>query len=237
MNWKRIAPLALNLLIALPASAQPQLFETDVSGIVPFVGIKWNKGITEYWGGVEYTVAGRIALGLAGSRPLKDTLSFDQNLKAYTINPYLVFEFVEPDNLKTFSFALRAELIHEGTTKADTLGESSDPAKLNNFSRTALGGGPIFAFRIFSSERFIMVPSAFYEIFYVDWHRDELPSNFDQDQVLWQTVGGGCAFHFKFGEFNGIVFEPKVIAKIGEGTVPANDLINVSASLGYVLGF
>ena len=67
--------------------------------------------------GLEYTIDGRTTFGFDYSKPLKDTLTFDDKLKAYTINPYAIFEFIEPDNLKTFSFALRADFIHENTTK------------------------------------------------------------------------------------------------------------------------
>ena len=94
------------LSTALPVLSQVQLFEAEVSGLVPYVGFKWNSGITEMVGGLEYTIDGRTTLGFDYSKPLKDTLSFDPQLKEYSINPYGIFEFIEPDNLKTFSFAM-----------------------------------------------------------------------------------------------------------------------------------
>ena len=72
-----------------------------------------------------------------------DTIKFDANLKAYTINPYAIFEFIEPDNLKTFSFAIRADFIHENTTKDEAVPGDGDSTKLNNFRRSSIGGGPI----------------------------------------------------------------------------------------------
>jgi hypothetical protein len=235
MNWKRIAPFALNLMIALPGHSQVQLFEADVSGIVPSLGVKWNQGITEVMAGFEYTIDGRTTLGLSASKPLKDTLSFDTKLKQFTVNPYLIFEFVEPDNLKSFSFAIRADLIQENTMRDTAAG---DPGNLNNFRRTSWGGGPIFALRIFASEQLVIVPSAAYEIYYVSFHRDNLPkAEFIEDNFLWHDITGGCAFNYKINEFNGLVLEPKVIAKIGDGRSTSKDLINVTASLGYVRSF
>src|SRR5687767_5038114 len=113
MMLKRIIPLALALTTALPVYSQVQLFEAEVSGIIPYVSGKWNPGIQEYVVGLEYNIDGRTTLGFSYSRPIKDTLSFDPALKAYTINPYAIFEFIEPDNLKTFSFAIRTDLISE----------------------------------------------------------------------------------------------------------------------------
>lgn len=238
MNWKIIAPLALNLLFGMPVHAQVTLFESDVSGIVPHVGVKWNQGIQEYLGGLEYTIDGRTTLGFDASKPVKDTLTFDANLKAFSLNPYAIFEFVEPDNLKTFSFAMRADFIHESTTKSKSTLVPADT--LNSFSRTAWGGGPIFALRIFSSESLIIIPSAAYEFFYVTYHRDLLSSptngDFKQGDYLWHDVTGSCAFRYAFNEFNGISFEPKVVFKLGNGRA-AKDLVNVAANFGYVLSF
>src|SRR3954468_23541139 len=117
MMLNRLNPLALLLMFGIPAFSQVQLFEADVSGVVPYLGVKWNQGITEFQGGAEYTIDGRTTLGFSGSKPLKDTLSFDDKVHGYTINPYGIFEFIEPDNLKTFSFAIRADFIHEDSYK------------------------------------------------------------------------------------------------------------------------
>ncbi|MEO7424630.1 MAG: hypothetical protein ABI036_05540 [Fibrobacteria bacterium] len=239
MSFKRIIPLALVLSTALPALSQVQLFESEVSGLVPYLGYKWNSGISEITGGLEYTIDGRTTLGFNYSMPLKDTLSFDSELKAYELNPYGIFEFIEPDNLKTFSFAIRFDLIHEGTQKDNPT--PSDPDKLNSFSRTQLGGGPIFALRIFNSDKLVMIPAAAYEFFYVTYDRTNLQGNgtsgsFPKGDYLWHDVIGSCAFHFIFNEFNGLSFEPKVTAKFGKGRA-SDDLLNISANLGYVLSF
>ena len=226
-------------LMSAPVFSQVQLFEAEVSGIVPYVGLKWNSGITEYSAGMEYTIDGRTTLGFEYAAPLKDTLTFDPTLKAYTIHPYGIFEFIEPDNLKTFSFAIRADFIHEDTkTKPDA---TADSLKYNSFSRTQLGGGPLFALRIFSSEKLVLIPSAGYEFYYVTYQRNLLTKQgqggvFPDGTYLWHDVTGACAVHFIINEFNGINFEPKVTAKFGEGRKPS-DLLNVSASVGYVLAF
>lgn len=237
MNLKFVYPLALSLLIGLPLHAQVQLFEADMSGIVPHVGGKWNQAIQEWNVGLEYTIDGRTTFGFDYSKPLKDTLAFDPNLKAYTINPYALFEFIEPDNLKTFSFAIRADFIHENTTKEATT--TADSAKLNNFRRTSLGGGPVFALRIFSSEKLVLVPSAGYEFFYVTFQRNELRSlngDFQEDNVIWHDVVGALALHYHFSEFTGLILEPKVTVQIGDGR-SSKDLVNVSTRFGLVRGF
>lgn len=223
--------------MGLPLQAQVQLFEADMSGIVPHAGLKWNKAIQEWSLGLEYTIDGRTTFGFDYSKPLADTIEFDKTLKAYTINPYAIFEFIEPDNLKTFSFSIRADFIHENTTKsASTTG---DTTKLNNFKRTSMGGGPVFALRIFSSEKLVMVPSAGYEFFYVTYQRNELNSlsgNFQEDNAIWHDAVGACAFHYHISEFMGVTFEPKVTVQIGDGR-STDDLVNVSARLGWVQAF
>ena len=228
-------------LMSAPVFSQVQLFEAEVSGIVPFAGVKWNSGITEWNAGVEYTIDGRTTLGFEYAAPLKDTLTFDPTLKAYTIHPYGIFEFIEPDNLKTFSFAIRADFIHEDTKTKPTPKTALDSVlQYNSFSRTLLGGGPVFALRIFSSEKLVLVPSAGYEFFYVTYQRNQLSNKnqgtFPDGNFLWHDVTGACAVHFIINEFNGITFEPKVTAKFGEGR-KGSDLLNVSASMGYVLAF
>lgn len=238
MVLKRILSVAM-ALVATPVFSQVQLFEAEVSGLVPYMGVKWNSGITEYQAGLEYTIDGRTTLGFEYAAPLKDTLVFDPALKAYTIHPYGIFEFIEPDNLKTFSFAIRADFIHEDTrTKPEG---TPDTLKYNNFSRTQLGGGPVFALRIFSSEKLVLVPAAGYEFFYVTYQRNQLIKAgqggvFKEGTNLWHDVFGSIAVHFLLNEFNGFTFEPKVTAKIGEGR-KSTDLLNVAASFGYVLAF
>ncbi len=238
MTLKRIIPLAILLFTALPVLSQVQLFEAEVSGIVPYAAYKWNSGVSEWVTGLEYNIDGRTTLGFSYGQPLKDTLTFDPDLKSYTINPYGIFEFIEPDNLKTFSFAIRADFIQEDTrAKAD---DTPPQLKYNSFSRTQIGGGPEFALRLFSSDKLVMIPMAGYEFFYVTYQRNVLNTtttgNFPKGTFLWHDVVGSCAFHFILNEFNGLTVEPKVTAKFGEGRA-SSDMLNVSASLGYVRAF
>ena len=244
MTLKKITPfnltLALALTTALPAYSQVQYFEAEVSGIVPYAALKWNQGITEYQAGLEYNIDGRTTFGFSYSKPLKDTL-FDPALKAYTINPYAIFEFIEPDNLKTFSFAIRVDFVNEQTSpKPKPAPAPSNGTEYNSFSRTALGGGPIFALRIFSSDRLAMIPTAAYEFFYVTAHRDNFvagtPGKFPKEVNLWHDVWGSCPFLFILNEFNAISVEPKVTVKFGSGH-SSKDLLNISANVGYVKAF
>jgi hypothetical protein len=237
MVLKRILPLAIAMATS-PVFSQAQLFEAEVSGIVPHAGITWNSGITEYLAGLEYTIDGRTSLGFDYSAPLGDTISFDPELKAYTIHPYGMFEFIEPDNLKTFSFAMRVDFIHEDTWAKD--GPASEANTYNSFSRTMLGGGPVFALRIFSSERLAIIPAAGYEFYYVTTSKTELVSKTsgkpEEGTHLWHDAYGSCALHFILNEFNGISFEPKVTARFGDG-LKSGDMLNVGATVGYVLAF
>jgi hypothetical protein len=239
MVLKRILPLAIAMATS-PVFSQVQLFEAEVSGIVPHAGITWNSGITQYVAGLEYTIDGRTTLGFDYAGPFSDTLSFDPDLKAFTVHPYGLFEFIEPDNLKTFSFAVRVDFIHEGTK--DKPDDTPPTRRYNSFSRTLLGGGPIFALRIFSSERLAIIPAAGYEFYYVRFRKDFLDpvtgnsGKFDEGTHLWHDLTGSCALHFVFNEFNGLTFEPKLIARFGDG-LKSSDMLNVGATLGYVLGF
>ena len=241
MVLKRILPLATALVAASTVFSQVQLFESEVSGIVPHVGLTWNSGIQQYLAGLEYTIDGRTTLGFEYSAPLKDTLSFDKDLKSYTVHPYGEFEFIEPDNLKTFSFAIRVDFIHEGTL--DKPSSTPISQRYNSFSRTEIGGGPVFALRIFSSERLAFIPAAGYEFYYVTFRKDFLDpatngnsGTFKDGTNIWHEINGSCAVHFILNEFNGITFEPKVVARFGDG-LKSGDMLNVAASLGYVLAF
>lgn len=237
MVLKRILPLAIAMATS-PVFSQAQLFEAEVSGIVPHAGITWNSGITQYLAGFEYTIDGRTSLGFEYAAPFSDTLTFDPELKSFTIHPYGMFEFIEPDNLKTFSFAMRVDFIQEDTRAKD--GPSSVASTYNSFSRTMLGGGPIFALRIFSSERLALIPAAGYEFYYVTYSKTQLITTTsgkpEEGNNLWHDVSGSCAVHFILNEFNGLSFEPKVTARFGDG-LKSTDLLNVSATIGYVLAF
>ena len=237
MNLKPLFPV-LALALGAPAYSQVQLFEQEMSGLSPYVGIKYNPGIQEYQAGVEYNIDGRTALGFAYAKPLKDTLKFDPSVHAYSLNPYAVFEFIEPGSMSSFSFSLRTDFIYENSFKNDTTFD--DIAKLNNFQRSFIGGGPIFGLRIFSSEKLAFIPTVAYELFYIRFHRDNLKNNlrgtFDEDDNLWHDITGALTVHYLFNEFNGISIEPKVVIKVGPGRTP-KDLINASLNLGYAWGF
>ncbi len=236
MTLKRLIPFtfALALGAAIPSFSQVQLFETEVSGIVPYASVKWNQGITEWLAGLEYTIDGRTTLGFSYSKPLKDTISFDPGLKAYTVNPYAIFEFIEPGNLKNFSFAIRTDFIHEDASKNDTT-----LSGFNSFSRNQIGGGPIFALRLFNSDKLAMIPTVGYEFFYVTTQTNNLlaaKEGFKDKVTLWHDLVGSCPFHFVLDEYNGITVEPKVTVKIGEGH-SSKDLLNIALSAGYVRNF
>lgn len=240
MVLKRIIPLAVAMATA-PVFSQVQLFEAEVSGIVPHAGVTWNSGITQYLAGLEYVIDGRTALGFEYAAPFKDTLTFDPDLKAYTVHPYGIFEFIEPDNLKTFSFAVRVDFIHEDTWEKPS--GTPEANKYNSFTRTWMGVGPVFALRIFSSERLSFVPAAGYEAYYVTFSKKFLDpasggrnGTFKEGNKLWHDITGSCAVHYRINEFNGIVFEPKAIARIGDD-LKSGDMLNVEAKLGYVLAF
>ena len=85
-----------------------------------------------------------------------------------------------------------------------------------------------------------MIPMAGYEFFYVTYQRNVLNTTttgtFPKGTYLWHDVVGSCAFHFLLNEFNGLTLEPKVTAKFGEGR-GSSDMLNVSASFGYVRAF
>src|SRR5262245_45026313 len=118
--------LSLGLLLAAgPIHSQVQLFEQEMSGLSPYFGARWNQGIQEYLAGLEYNIDGRTVLGFEFYKPLKDTLTFDPLVKAYVLNPYAEFEFIEPGSMNNFSFALRADFIQENSTKSGS--DTSDP--------------------------------------------------------------------------------------------------------------
>lgn len=237
MTLQRVNPILFALMVGLPAFSQVQFFEQDVSGLIPHAGFKYSSGIQEYSLGIEYNIDGRISLGFEFAKPVSDTFSFDDKLRAYKVNPYAIFEFVEPGNLNNFSFAIRGDFIHENTNK-DTPTEG-DTAMLNSFRRTALGGGPMFSLRIFGSEKVTMVPSVFYEFFYVSYHRDKLQNlsgDNDDGYYLWHDLTAGYALQYRFDEFNGVTFDPRIGLEFGEGR-SKDDLLSFSVRFGYSRSF
>jgi hypothetical protein len=227
--------LALAGLVVMPAFSQVQLFEQDLSGLVPYLGIKWNQSVAEAQAGLEYSIEGRTTLGFAYTSPLSDTIKWDgsyyQGDKPRTdvINPYMVFEFIEPGNLSTFSFAFRADMLYETLIK--------DEKNHNNFHRLYIGGGPIFAIRSWTSDRLALIPTASYEFFYVEWKKDLLLSPSSGKPTKGKGIAhdfiASCPVYYKFNEFHGMVVEPKGVFKLGE-TRGTKDLINLQLQVGYV---
>jgi hypothetical protein len=235
-------PLLLALLMAWPAFSQVQLFEQDASGLVPYVGFKYNQGIQEYLVGLEYTVEARTTFGVNFSSPFKDSLYRkdsipDTDLKSYAINPYVVFEFIEPGSLGNFSFSMRADWIQENTFKK-TKSTPVVAADFNAFQRTSLGGGPIFAYRILKSEKLAIIPSFAYELLYVNSHKTEASKPFDHgdENVIWHDISANCIIRYFLNDNSGLMVEPKVIAKIGDGRA-SDDLINAMLTVGYIRKF
>lgn len=231
---------ALAAMIAAPVFSQVQLFEQDLSGLVPYVGLKWNQNVTEMGLGVEYSIEGRTTLGFAGNLPLADTLKWENSYtadkpKAYVLNPYAIFEFFEPGNLSTFSFAIRTDMYWEDLRKADD--------NRNDFSRMLIGGGPVFASRIWTSDRFAVIPTAYYEFFYTRWRKTILlapppgqvvnKSNSTNGDGIAHDISLSCAFYYKFSETLGFSFEPKGLFKLGEGRND-KDLVNIQSQFSLV---
>ena len=233
-------PFLLALLMAWPAFSQVHLFEQDASGIVPYAGFKYNPGIQEYLVGLEYTVEARTTFGISFSSPLKDSLYRkdsipDTDLKSYAYNPYVIFEFIEPGSLGNFSFAMRADWIQENTFKKDT----SSPAvasDFNDFNRTSIGGGPIFAYRILKSEKLAIIPSLAYELLYVNSHKTEAskPQDHGDEDVTWHNITAGIDLRYFFNDNSGLTVEPKVLGTIGDGR---KDVFNALVTIGYIRKF
>jgi hypothetical protein len=228
--------IAMTSLAATPVFAQVQLFEQDLSGVVPYAGLKWNQAVTEAMLGVEYTIEGRATLGASYAMPLKDTISWDSSAAfvtdkptAYVVNPYAIFEFIEPGNLSNFSFAIRADVVYESIDKADD--------NYNSFRRLQMGAGPMFAWRTWTSDRFAIIPTVSYQFYYVDWKKDELTSSesgyYRKGDGVANDFTFSCPFYYKLNEYHGISFEPKALVKFGEGRTD-KDLVNIHAQVAYV---
>jgi hypothetical protein len=220
-----------SLIASSSAFAQVQVFEQDLAGIHPFAGFRWNAEIMEYGVGFEYNIEGRTSLGMAYYRPVSDSITFNPELKAYVINPYGEFEFIEPGNLTTFSFAVRFDFIHEDVTRP------SD--ELDSFRRTSLGGGPIFSWRFYANPQLSIVPRVGYEMFYTRWKKDDLTENlgeFDSDYEIWHDVIGSFLMVYKLDEFNALTFDPKAVLKLGTGR-PTTDFVNVHLNFGWAHSF
>jgi hypothetical protein len=226
------------LLATVSGFSQVQLLEQDVSGIYPYAGVKWNSKITEPLVGFDYIIEGRTLLGLQASKPLADTLQIS-GLKTYLVNPYAIFEFIEPGNLTVFSFAMRGDFVYEDVTRPDS--------NYNTFERTSYGLGPILALRYQTSERVTIIPEASYELFYVKWRGvwlnapnpnpppATLPA-YTKDSQIWHEVSGGINLLYHLNETNALNFNPKVVFKLGPGH-QSTDLLNVDFTVGYCLAF
>jgi|GEM_PF-2222074 len=228
-------------LAAVPVFSQVQLFEQDLSGLRPYAGMKWNQSVTEAELGVEYNIEGRTTLGFAYNQPLSDTIKWDSSYTtdkptAFILNPYVMFEFLEPGNLSNFSFAIKADMYWENLNKSED--------NLNSFRRILIGGGPVFSLRLWTSDRMAVIPSGAYEFFYVNWKKDLLlapippsttvtRSNPSKGEGIAHDFIGSCSLYYKFNEFQGISFDPQLVLKIGEGR-STDELINLHFQIGYV---
>ncbi len=234
MNLKKSVPSFL-ILMAAPLFAQVQLFEQDMSGIVPKIGFEWNSQISHITGTFEYNIEGRTTLGCTYLKPMKDTLTFDNTLKGFGVDPYVVFEFVEPSLVNTFSFAVKAGFSYAGATAPEN--------NLHTFSRYLIHGGPQFAFRFLTSETFALIPTVGYDLgigkskseYTIDSAGVKV-GRFPKKDLVWHTITGSVPMNYKISEFNGLVFEPVLNLKIGEGLKPT-DFINVAINFGYVRYF
>lgn len=229
-TFRTFGPLIL--LAALSAFSQVQLFEQDLAGVHPYVGLKWNSNITQPMIGFEYNIEGRTSLGLQAAKPLKDSLKIP-GLNAFQLNPYAIFEFIEPGNLTLFSFAMRADFIYEDITRPDS--------NYNSFSRSSFGGGPVFAMRFQTSEHVVVIPEVSYELYYVSWRWTWVnpPANQkgnDQQTGIDHDIIAGVNLMYRFNEASGINFEPKFVAKVGSSR-QSSDLINAELIFGYFATF
>ena len=230
------------LLLAVSAFSQTDLFDQDFSGIHPYAGLKWNSKITQPLIGFDYVVEGRTALGIQAGFPLKDTLfsspgedSVVGKFHSVFVNPYVVFELVEPDNLSNFSFLMRADFIYESAASDDSL---------NGFSRSSFGVGPVFAYAFQTSDKFSLIPAASYEFYYVKWKRDwpthrTISGNvplYNNDYFIQHDIGLGVDAVYHLSETQGLNFEPKVVLKLGEGLL-GSDLFNIQIGIGYFASF
>jgi hypothetical protein len=222
-----------------PVLPNVQIFEQDLAGIHPYLGVLGNSKIIQPLVGFEYNIEGRTSLGVRVGKPLKDTLSFDTDLKAFFANPYAVFEFIEPGNLTVVSFAMRADFVYEDVTKPKD--------NYNGFTRSAYGGGPVFGLRFQTSDKWVVIPEASYELFYVQWRMNDLfapnpnpppqtsPVHVEEKSIR-HDVAGGVHVLYRFTEMHGLDFAPRVVVKIGKG-LQNSDFLNVDVSFGYFLSF
>ncbi|HAO98730.1 MAG TPA: hypothetical protein DCQ83_01660 [Fibrobacteres bacterium] len=234
------------LLTAVLAFSQTELFEQDLSGIHPYVGTKWNSKITQPFVGLEYTIEGRSTLGIRAGMPLKDTAfsappdsdkKVEAKFKSFFVNPYAVFEFIEPDNTNKFSLALRADYIYE---------KAPADSNLNSFSRNYFGMGPVFGFRFRAGDKFEITPKLAYEFFYTKWLLNWVTysttssttpeGHFEDDYFIQHDISVSADILYRLTETMGLNFEPKVVIKKGDG-LRSTDLVNLDLHLGYVLAF
>ena len=239
---------AFVLLLAGSAFSQTELFEQDLSGIHPYVGLKWNSNITQPVLGLEYTIESRSTMGIQTGFPLKDTLfstpgldkRVESKLHSFFVNPYFMFEFLEPDNAAKFSFSMRGDYIFE-STKADS--------NLNGFSRHHFGLGPVLSMRLHAGEKIDVVPQVAYEFFYIkakrNWVTHITPpgttsadsvGEFDDGYFIQHNVSVAANVLYHLDETQGLSFEPKVVLKMGDG-LQGSDLLNVDFRVGYFLSF
>ncbi len=246
------------LLAAASAFSQVQIFEQDLAGIHPYAGVNWNSKIIQPVLGFEYSIEGRTSMGLMAAKPLKDTLAIP-GVKAFLVNPYIAFEFIEPGNLTLLSFSLRADYIFEDVYKSqdsltmDSLtGLPPTVANVNSFSRSSYGVGPVFALRFQTSDKITVIPEAAYALYFVTWRWTRLgqldttknppvllpPSG--KNSNIWHEISAGVNVLYRFNEAQGVNFEPKVVIKVRPGLSKgeqSSSLVNAEIRLGYFVSF
>ncbi len=224
--------LALLLLPGL-GNSQVQLVEQEMSAIIPQVGFLWNKNISSFMGGVEYVVEGRTALGIRVSQPLADTILLNPALpalKSRIINPYAVFEFIEPGTLSIFTFSM-----HAGFTWVEASGEGAD---LSSFERTIYSLGPQFGFRMQANPHFTYIPTVGYDFQFTKWERNIWveAADFQEDTDIWHDVTAGVFLIININEFHSTSLKPYLSVRFGTGR-EADDLINVGMNLAHAWKF
>ena len=259
---------AFVILVAscLSLHAQVQLFEQGHSGINPSASFLWNPSQMNYSVGFDYNIEGKTVLGMNFTKPLTENINHP-NISSFSLNPFGEFEFVEPSIQRSFSFAVQAgydwttvtkeelsleELVPDENVRNNLSADLKDTIldlfgdNLNDFGLNRIYGGPVFAYRVYVSDVFKIIPSASYEFGYVRLEQDsigvripgppyqtyEIINNSFRDTYLTHDFQGSITFHYEVNDFHGIVFRPILRVGIGEFR---DELITVKATLGYTL--
>jgi hypothetical protein len=237
--------LILVQFMGVSAFSQTEVFERDLTGIHPYTGLKWNKNITQPLVGFEYTIESRTSLGMQVDMPLKDTVfsnppAGDTYVKSsrfhsYFFNPYVQFEFLEPDNASLFSFSVRGDYVYVSPASDDSG---------NGFSQSSLGLGPVFALRFHAGEKLEIIPKASYEFFFTRLKMNEPTDSISSDKrgafsdnsFIQHDISAAVNLLYRLNETQGLNFEPRIVFKLGDGR-RSDDLLNIDLQIGYFLSF